>query len=91
MNELNKAIFLDRDGVILIETHYLHTLEKTQLIAGALDTIRQANSLGLPVVVDGPLVAARAPGPPAAVPHTVAQPVAGAAVLVPVQKKGSIS
>ena len=48
---LRPTLFLDRDGVILIETHYLHTVEKTQLIAGALDTIRQANSLGLPVVV----------------------------------------
>ena len=48
---LRPTLFLDRDGVILIETHYLHTVEKTQLIAGALETIRRANSLGLPVVV----------------------------------------
>ena len=48
---LRPTLFLDRDGVILIEANYLHTVEKTQLIAGALETIRRANSLGLPVVV----------------------------------------
>ena len=48
---LRPTLFLDRDGVILTETHYLHTVEDTELIEGAADTIRRANMLGLPVVV----------------------------------------
>lgn len=48
---LRPALFLDRDGVILVETHYLHTVEDTQLEPGAADCIRRANTLGLPVVV----------------------------------------
>jgi D-glycero-D-manno-heptose 1,7-bisphosphate phosphatase len=45
------TLFLDRDGVILEETHYLHTVEDTRLMPGAADAIRHANTLGLPVVV----------------------------------------
>lgn len=45
------ALFLDRDGVLVEEVHYLHTPEETRLIAGAVDVVRRANALGLPVVV----------------------------------------
>jgi D-glycero-D-manno-heptose 1,7-bisphosphate phosphatase len=45
------TLFLDRDGVILVETHYLHTVEDTQLMPGAAATIARANALGYPVVV----------------------------------------
>jgi len=45
------TLFLDRDGVILEETHYLCTVEDTRLMPGAAETIAQANALCLPVVV----------------------------------------
>lgn len=48
---LRPTLFLDRDGVILEETHYLHTAEDTRLIAGAAETIRRANALQVIVVV----------------------------------------
>ena len=45
------ALFLDRDGVIVEEVHYLHKVEEMQVVAGAADVIRHANSLSVPVVV----------------------------------------
>ena len=45
------ALFLDRDGVVVVETHYLHEVEKTELIPGAGATIALANQRGLPVVM----------------------------------------
>lgn len=37
------ALFLDRDGVVVEEVHYLHKAEETQLIDGAADMIKTAN------------------------------------------------
>lgn len=48
---LRPTLFLDRDGVILEETHYLHTAEDTRLMPGAAACIRRANELQIPVVV----------------------------------------
>lgn len=48
---LRPALFLDRDGVMVEEVHYLHQPEEVRLIAGATETVRQANAAGLPVVV----------------------------------------
>ena len=45
------ALFLDRDGVVVVETHYLHEVAKTKLIPGAAETIAQANQRGLHVVL----------------------------------------
>ncbi len=45
------ALYLDRDGVVVVETHYLHEVEKTQLIPGAGETIALANRRGLHVVL----------------------------------------
>lgn len=45
------ALFLDRDGVLVEEVHYLHKPEEVRLVAGAAETVRRANALGLPVVV----------------------------------------
>jgi len=45
------ALFLDRDGVIVEEVHYLHRVEDVNLIKGSTDIIARANSLGVPVVV----------------------------------------
>jgi D-glycero-D-manno-heptose 1,7-bisphosphate phosphatase len=45
------ALFLDRDGVVVVETHFLHEVEKTELIHGAGETIALANQRGLHVVL----------------------------------------
>jgi len=49
--ERRAALFLDRDGVIVEEAHYLRRVEDMVLIDGAADVIRAANTNGVPVVV----------------------------------------
>jgi len=45
------ALFLDRDGVIVEEVHYLHKAEDVALIDGAAEVIAKANALDMPVIV----------------------------------------
>src|ERR1700728_1433750 len=45
------ALFLDRDGVIVVDTNYLGHAEDLQMIAGSADAIARCNALGIPVVV----------------------------------------
>lgn len=45
------AIFLDRDGVIIEDTHYLASPAQVRLIPGAADAIAALNRAGWPVVV----------------------------------------
>ena len=45
------ALFLDRDGVVVEERHYLHTPDEVALVPGAAEVIRRANLGGFPVVV----------------------------------------
>lgn len=45
------ALFLDRDGVIVEEVHYLHKAEDVTLIDGAAEVIAKANALDMPVIV----------------------------------------
>jgi D-glycero-D-manno-heptose 1,7-bisphosphate phosphatase len=45
------AVFLDRDGVINKEVHYLNHPDQLELIDGVTDTIGEINKLGLPVVI----------------------------------------
>jgi D-glycero-D-manno-heptose 1,7-bisphosphate phosphatase len=45
------ALFLDRDGVIITDTHYLCRVEDMRVIAGAVATIARCNALQIPVVV----------------------------------------
>jgi len=44
------ALFLDRDGAVVVESHYLHRVEDVALIAGASATIAKANRCGIAVV-----------------------------------------
>ena len=48
---LRPAIFLDRDGVIIEDTHYLHRPEDVQFIPGALQAIADLNKLNFSVVL----------------------------------------
>ena len=45
------ALFLDRDGVIVTDTHYLCRVEGMRVIAGAAAAIGRCNALEIPVVV----------------------------------------
>jgi D-glycero-D-manno-heptose 1,7-bisphosphate phosphatase len=45
------ALFLDRDGVIVEEVHYLHKIEDVALIDGAADVIAKANAHNIPVII----------------------------------------
>lgn len=45
------ALFLDRDGVIVTDTHYLHRVEDVQVIEGAATSIACCNALGIRIVV----------------------------------------
>ncbi len=38
---MNKFIFLDRDGTIVKDTHYLHKIEDLEFLPGAIDGLRE--------------------------------------------------
>jgi D-glycero-D-manno-heptose 1,7-bisphosphate phosphatase len=45
------GLFLDRDGVIVEDTHFLWRAEDIRLLSGAASAIARCNRLGIPVVV----------------------------------------
>ncbi|MCE1229655.1 MAG: HAD family hydrolase [Firmicutes bacterium] len=45
------ALFLDRDGTLNEEVHYLHRPEDARLTAGAAQALAEANRRGIPVIV----------------------------------------
>ncbi|MEP6781231.1 MAG: HAD-IIIA family hydrolase [Gemmatimonadaceae bacterium] len=45
------ALFLDRDGTIIVDEHYLNDSARVKLMPGAARTIAKANSLNVPVFV----------------------------------------
>ncbi len=51
MNQLPTAVFLDRDGTIIEDAHYLSKPEQVELIEGAADAIARINSALVPVIV----------------------------------------
>ena len=48
---MNKALFLDRDGVINVEKHYVHRIEDFEFVDGIFDMCRCAQELGFKLVV----------------------------------------
>ncbi len=44
------ALFLDRDGVVVEDAHYLHKPEEVVLTPNAAQTIKRANALNVPVI-----------------------------------------
>ncbi len=51
MNPLPSAVFLDRDGTIIRDAHYLSNPSEVMLIDGAADAIARINAALVPVVV----------------------------------------
>jgi D-glycero-D-manno-heptose 1,7-bisphosphate phosphatase len=45
------ALFLDRDGVVVVDTHYLGRVDDLQMIPGSAYAIARCNALGIPVVL----------------------------------------
>jgi len=45
------ALFLDRDGVMVEDVHYLHEVDKVRFFPGLFDTIKWAKELGWHVVI----------------------------------------
>ena len=45
------AVFLDRDGTINVDTHYLRRPEDVQLVPGAAEAIARLNAAGIPAIV----------------------------------------
>ncbi|MDI1310105.1 MAG: D-glycero-beta-D-manno-heptose 1,7-bisphosphate 7-phosphatase [Methylotenera sp.] len=48
---LTPALFLDRDGVINIDTGYVHQAADCEFVEGIFDLVKRANSLGYKVIV----------------------------------------
>ena len=48
---MNKACFLDRDGVINEEVNYLHEADKVVLIPGIAEGINRAHDAGYLVIL----------------------------------------
>ena len=51
MNALPSAVFLDRDGTIIEDTHYISRAEQVRLVDGAGDAIARVNAAFVPVIV----------------------------------------
>lgn len=49
--QLRRAVFLDRDGTINVDTHFVRRPEDVRLIPGAAEAIARLNAEGIPVVV----------------------------------------
>lgn len=51
MNQLPTAVFLDRDGTIIEDAHYLSRVEQLKILPGAADAIARINAQLVPVIV----------------------------------------
>jgi histidinol-phosphate phosphatase family protein len=51
VNPLPSAVFLDRDGTIIKDVHYLSQPEQVELIDGAAEAIARINAALVPVIV----------------------------------------
>ncbi|HEX2694074.1 MAG TPA: HAD family hydrolase [Gemmatimonadaceae bacterium] len=51
MNRLPGAVFLDRDGTVIEDAHYIKSPELVKLLPGAAKAIRKLNDAHVPVIV----------------------------------------
>ncbi len=51
MNPLPSAVFLDRDGTLIEDAHYLSKPEQVKLLPGAADAIARINAVMIPAIV----------------------------------------
>jgi D-glycero-D-manno-heptose 1,7-bisphosphate phosphatase len=48
---VNRAVFLDRDGTIIVEKHYLHKVEDLALIPGAAAALKRLQQAGFKLFI----------------------------------------
>lgn len=48
---MNKAIFLDRDGTINVEKHYLYKIEDFEFLSGVVDALRALQQAGYLLII----------------------------------------
>lgn len=48
---MNRAVFLDRDGTINVERHYLHRVEDFEFLPGAVQGLRRLQDIGYLLVI----------------------------------------
>lgn len=51
MNKHNQYIFLDRDGVIIQDKHYIHDIEEIEFMPGALEGLLKLQILGYQFII----------------------------------------
>lgn len=51
MNKLPDAVFLDRDGTIMEDAHYIKSPDQVRLIPGAAAAVRRINDAAVPAIV----------------------------------------
>ena len=51
MNRLPSAVFLDRDGTIMEDAHYIKSPDQVRLIPGAAAAVKRINDAGIPAIV----------------------------------------
>ena len=48
---MNKAIFLDRDGTINVEKHYLYKIEDFEFLPGVVDALKILQEAGYLLII----------------------------------------
>lgn len=48
---MNRAVFLDRDGTINVERHYLHRIEEFEFISGAVRGLKKLQGAGYLLII----------------------------------------
>lgn len=48
---MNKAVFLDRDGTINVEKHYLHRIEDFEFLPGVIEGLRMLQGAGFLLII----------------------------------------
>ncbi|MCD6501224.1 HAD family hydrolase [bacterium] len=47
----NGAVFLDRDGTVIVDAHFLGDPERIEFLPGAVEAIKRLNEIGIEVVI----------------------------------------
>jgi D-glycero-D-manno-heptose 1,7-bisphosphate phosphatase len=48
---MNRAVFLDRDGTLIAEKHYLHTVEQVEIFPGTARALRRIQDAGFKLFI----------------------------------------
>jgi D-glycero-D-manno-heptose 1,7-bisphosphate phosphatase len=51
VSKLPDAVFLDRDGTVMEDAHYIRSPDQVRLLPGAAAAVRRINEAGIPVIV----------------------------------------